>query len=265
METKEKETLMERRIDEKTLILPALYLIGEKPGIRTTELIEALTEYFRPEGEDAKILAGRKDTKFSQKVRNLKSHRDSNGMAQWTIYDNGAYTLTEEGKRYLEIRGLDAALRSLGSSGFSYEEIQMAVDKAGKASTRKRLIVYDENEVIREGRQDAKESRVRSRSRKLRDAALAHYRDADGHVRCAVCGFDFEETYGELGKDYIELHHEKPICQYSDEGVEQILSQAVQNMRPLCANCHRMIHRDRKRHRTVEELKVCYLSSRPER
>ncbi|MCI8514277.1 MAG: HNH endonuclease [Lachnospiraceae bacterium] len=249
---------MERRIDERTLILPALYLIGEKPGIRTSELIEELTEYFQPEGEDAKILAGRTDTKFSQKVRNLKSHRDSNGMAEWTVYKDGAYTLTEAGRSYLECRGLSEALKNLGHNGFSYDTMQEIVDRVGKSGARKKWIIYDETERITEGALGVKEQKVKSRSRKLREAAFAHYREADGHVRCAVCGFDFQEAYGELGTDYIELHHERPICQYSDEGVEQILERAVENIRPLCANCHRMIHRDRKRHITVEELRRNY-------
>lgn len=249
---------MEHRIEEKTLILPALYLIGENPGIKTSELIGMLTEYFRPEGEDAKILDGRNDTKFSQKVRNLKSHRDSNGMAEWTVYQKGSYWLTEDGRKYLADTGVSEALRSLGHNGFSYEEVQQVVNRAGQSGARRRFIVYDETETVTEGKSEKKESMVKSRSRRLREAALSHYREADGGIRCAVCGFDFRQAYGELGKDYIELHHEHPICQYSDEGVEKILKEALANIRPLCANCHRMIHRDRKRNMTVEELtRVC--------
>lgn len=249
---------MDKRIEERTLILPALYLIGEHPGITTSKLIEQLTEYFQPEGEDAKILAGRRDTKFSQKVRNLKSHRETNGMQEWTVYKNGAYTLTDAGRQYLESRKLKPALKQLGGRGFSYKEVQMAVDQAGKASAQKQWIVYDENEMVLEGKKTQQLSTVKSRSKKIRDAALAHYRDEDSHIRCAVCGFDFEEAYGSLGKDYIELHHEHPICQYSHEGVEQILADAVANMKPLCANCHRMIHRDSSLHLSVEALRARY-------
>ena len=28
---------------------------------------------------------------------------------------------------------------------------------------------------------------------------------------CQACGFDFEKTYGEIGKDHIEVHHVKPL------------------------------------------------------
>ncbi len=61
------------RIEEKQLILPALYIIWRDGPVSTSKLIEELTAVFHPTGEDAEILAGRNDTKFSQKVRNLKS------------------------------------------------------------------------------------------------------------------------------------------------------------------------------------------------
>ena len=62
------------RIEEKMLILPALYVIKRRGKATTTDLINDLTIAFNPTGEDAQILSGRNNTKFSQKVRNLKSH-----------------------------------------------------------------------------------------------------------------------------------------------------------------------------------------------
>lgn len=49
-------------------------VIVDKPGIRTSELIHETREIMKPNGEDLTILKGRNDDKFSQKVRNLKSH-----------------------------------------------------------------------------------------------------------------------------------------------------------------------------------------------
>ncbi len=67
---------MPRRIPEPDLVIPTLELLDGAPNgeIKTADLIQALEDMFRPEGEDAKILEQRTDTKFSQKVRNLKSH-----------------------------------------------------------------------------------------------------------------------------------------------------------------------------------------------
>lgn len=58
-------------------------------------------------------------------------------------------------------------------------------------------------------------------------------------VSCFVCDFNFEEKYGGLGKDYIHIHHLKPIA---DLGKECIPS--TNDLRPVCANCHSMIHRN---------------------
>lgn len=30
-------------------------------------------------------------------------------------------------------------------------------------------------------------------------------------TKCCVCGFDFEEIYGQIGKGYIEIHHSEIV------------------------------------------------------
>ena len=58
---------------------------------------------------------------------------------------------------------------------------------------------------------------------------------------CEACDFDFEATYGSLGREYIECHHVAPLG-----GREQpTTSTTVRDVRMLCANCHRMVHRQR--------------------
>ena len=50
---------------------------------------------------------------------------------------------------------------------------------------------------------------------------------------------------GVYGKDCIEIHHIKPIFQYKDESFDQSLERALQNLLPVCPNCHRVIHSNR--------------------
>jgi 5-methylcytosine-specific restriction protein A len=57
---------------------------------------------------------------------------------------------------------------------------------------------------------------------------------------CQVCSTNFELKYGEIGKDYIEAHHLKPIS--SLNGTKVAMDPAT-DFAVLCANCHRMIHR----------------------
>ncbi|MFJ8242532.1 HNH endonuclease [Bacillus tropicus] len=70
-------------------------------------------------------------------------------------------------------------------------------------------------------------------------------------AKCYTCGFSFEEVYGERGKDFIEIHHIKPLS---------TLKKAVEinpetDLVPLCANCHRMVHRRKDEVLSIEELK----------
>lgn len=77
------------------------------------------------------------------------------------------------------------------------------------------------------------------------------------HVKgrhCNICGFDFEKVYGELGKDYIEVHHITPLGKLSTaEGYEGTDPQ--KDLIPICSNCHSMIHR-RKEPYHPNEIKV---------
>ncbi|WP_335479085.1 HNH endonuclease [Gottfriedia acidiceleris] len=68
---------------------------------------------------------------------------------------------------------------------------------------------------------------------------------------CKVCKFNFEDVYGEHGKDFIEVHHLKPLSTL-DEAVE---IDPENDLVPVCSNCHRMLHRKREKVLTIEELK----------
>lgn len=67
------------RLHEADLYVPTLRYLDSAPGgfAQTSDLIEHLETIFNISGEDAEILDGRSDTKFSQIVRNMISHRTS--------------------------------------------------------------------------------------------------------------------------------------------------------------------------------------------
>lgn len=56
---------------------------------------------------------------------------------------------------------------------------------------------------------------------------------------CKVCGFNFRDTYGKLGQDYIHVHHITPISTIGEE--YEINPQT--DLVPICPNCHAMIHK----------------------
>lgn len=68
--------------------------------------------------------------------------------------------------------------------------------------------------------------------------------------QCLVCGRDFEATYGEIGRNFIHVHHLTPISSVGKEYELNVDTDLV----PVCPNCHYMLHRKDPPY-TVEELK----------
>lgn len=72
------------------------------------------------------------------------------------------------------------------------------------------------------------------RSRANRAAAIAVHGSS-----CVVCQFSFDESYGDLARGYVEVHHLMPVSSMGGERPVDPITELV----PLCANCHRMAHR----------------------
>jgi putative restriction endonuclease len=69
-------------------------------------------------------------------------------------------------------------------------------------------------------------------------------------LTCMACGFNFEKQFGALGRGFIHVHHNKPI---SVSGPTKINPKT--DMSVLCPNCHAMIHRQKEKTLTVQELR----------
>lgn len=100
-------------------------------------------------------------------------------------------------------------------------------------------VVIDES-VITEGQLNRRTANYRKRSNRLRDAAVQHC-TVGGKLPCASCSFDFDRAYVGIGAGYIQIHHLEPIA--FGGARELTLSEAIEKVRPLCANCHVMVHR----------------------
>jgi len=68
-------------------------------------------------------------------------------------------------------------------------------------------------------------------------------------LRCEACNFSSEETYGERGQGFIEVHHLKPVSQMNPGEKTSLNDLAL-----ICSNCHKMIHR-KMPYLTIDELK----------
>ena len=228
------------RIPESALVLPTLHILYSKERVHTAQLIKLLRELLNPLGEDLEILAGRNDDKFSQKVRNLKSHRTLQklGLAE-IVKENGKefFSINNKGKELYLNKKDD--LKSLWS--FSFNTTQNVLSDILKPD-REVSVLSDiiENPFVLEGEVTQTVQKKIKRSKSLRDAAIEHYSE-NGRIKCKACFFEFKKVYGDIGKNYIEIHHIKAICTYG-KNLELQLDSAIQNVIPLCANCHRVVH-----------------------
>ena len=92
---------MMTNFSEYDLTIPSLKIIANvKDGIDTQKLIESLRLTLKPNGEDTLILVNRSDDKFSQKVRNLKSHKSLERL-DWVKFKDNKYYITDNGISYL--------------------------------------------------------------------------------------------------------------------------------------------------------------------
>lgn len=92
----------------------------------------------------------------------------------------------------------------------------------------------EEQGAYSEGAQTRVEVTRYERNPHARRACIEHYGPA-----CVVCGLNFEKRYGKLGRNFIHVHHLQSIAAVGQVTVVD----PVTDLRPVCPNCHAMLHR----------------------
>lgn len=87
---------------------------------------------------------------------------------------------------------------------------------------------------------------LHERSSAARRACLAHY-----GYDCFVCGVNLQKLYAGIPTQLIHVHHETPIAASS----EQRVVDPIKDLKPVCPNCHAVIH-SRTVPYTTEELRA---------
>lgn len=113
-----------------------------------------------------------------------------------------------------------------------------------------RLIVGSEPRLTRSfpDQLDSLEPMLEGAARKITVNAFernpaARRKCIDHHgCRCAVCGLDFEKRYGEIGRGFIHVHHRVPISELARQLGGGYEVDPVNDLIPVCPNCHAMIH-----------------------
>ena len=87
----------------------------------------------------------------------------------------------------------------------------------------------------KEGKKILRKHMASERSVKL----VNKFKESLKSYKCQICNFDFEETYGSLGRGFIEAHHIKPVSSLQEDEVV-----STRDLVAVCSNCHRMLHRE---------------------
>jgi 5-methylcytosine-specific restriction protein A len=156
------------------------------------------------------------------------------------------------------VQGLSIALQSLKLNLKYSESPRNGMRKAGweiyhkytEITQKERNTVFYPDEkgveyVLLEGKQVKILVNKFERNREARSLYIQHY-----GVSCQVCDFDFEESFGEIGKDFIHVHHLFELSTIAKEYEVDPISDLI----PVCPNCHAMLHK-RKPAYTVLELR----------
>jgi 5-methylcytosine-specific restriction protein A len=124
------------------------------------------------------------------------------------------------------------------------EEVWLTYLILNNSDAAHRLVDSTENKFV-EGKSHEFLSVRFERNPYARNACLEFY-----GYKCSVCDFDFQEFYGEIGRYFIHVHH---LTQVSSIG-KQYEVDPVKDMRPVCPNCHAILHK-RNIPFTIDELK----------
>lgn len=157
------------------------------------------------------------------------------------------YRLTEEGSRFLALHlpeRPDAASISERAGGSPKTE-----DAEHPQTTTEHLAEEDDEAAFVEGRERYRIHRIRERDPRIVKLVKSKRLTKEGNLRCDVCGFDFEHTYGQRGRGFVEAHHTVPLSEVEEEAITR-----EQDIALVCSNCHRMLHRGNPRP-SVEELR----------
>lgn len=128
--------------------------------------------------------------------------------------------------------------------------------KMSKSQQRSKILKFRE-ETEGERKHITKEMDVIRRNPQFRQQCIDHY-----GYQCQCCGMNFAEIYGEaLGANFIEVHHLKLISAFETEGIPEDF---VENLVPLCSNCHSMIHHVEQSEHPLRDLREAYKGTKKE-
>ena len=128
--------------------------------------------------------------------------------------------------------------------------IRAVISRHEKTLLSQTVTVYpdelDKSESLFEGMKKTVSVNIYERNQEARTKCIECY-----GFKSVVCGCDFEKVYGDIGKGFIHVHH---LTQLSDIGQGYEVD-PVKDLRPVCPNCHAMLHKKSPPY-TIDEMQL---------
>jgi 5-methylcytosine-specific restriction protein A len=134
-------------------------------------------------------------------------------------------------------------------------KIAKHIKEFSTSATKGMPLISEDEEEGNEGQILSRVHRYRERDRTLVSKKKIKFLQENPKLFCQGCGFDFQNKYGDRGKDFIECHHTKPVSELSVGETTKLLDLVL-----LCSNCHRIVHR-KKPWLTLDELKQLVITN----
>lgn len=179
-----------------------------------------------------------------------EDYLNANGYDKWELNSSGKKYLRSlinelERKKYDKFRYITQSALNLieQTKPKIFDEVEY---NTLEENVTKDLSVFEEEETYSEGKKHLRFVNHFERKPKLRALAIKYH-----GLNCMGCNFNFEKRYGKRGKDFIEVHHTKPVSEF----LEETQVNPKTDMIVLCSNCHRIVHRERNNVLSLDELK----------
>jgi hypothetical protein len=131
-------------------------------------------------------------------------------------------------KIWTETKGKDSVWEGL------FEKFERSKDRPFRYKLRLGLSEQEATEeIIREGARVRVFANRYERDPRARAKCIEKY-----GTDCSVCGFSFRETYGPEADGIVYVHHLQPLAEIGEEHEVD----PVKDLRPVCPNCHAVLH-----------------------
>lgn len=228
-----------------------------------------------PELGSLNLLAPQNSKEISSKIKEVRkdiSNAMMAGPSLWNLYSEieigDQVIITAKGKRQcvFEVTGDYVFDNKNSILGYSHQrpatltdidpqELWLASDSSVAEGENVRWTLSKckgtkkaEKIVFYEGRRYSVSSTAIERDATARKRCIEHF-----GYSCQVCSINFGEVYGEIGENYIHVHHRVDIAHTDGEHIID----PIRDLIPLCPNCHAMIHTE-KPSMSIEEIKNIY-------